>query len=447
MAQRLLMGRDIMLRNLCLIAIFSFSTAFAVACGDSEQQPDKQPNQNPPPPALTYCDGYVRGCERQVECGVVVYNHAATKEECLAQTGCALVATATLSAQGIELDKSKIDLCKTKIDTLSCEELSEFRGGAPRGLDTCASFTRGTLDEGEACSSLGFEACKDGMTCDFGDATCPGACKAIPVACTQTSCEAGEYCSYQSGECVALALEGELCEPNMINDLTRKSCANDLHCFAEFEQDARCTVRVPLGDACDVSLDVELCAVGSYCSPESETPTCVARVGVGETCNFVGMCNEDLYCDFASNTCAVQKKAGETCNDSAGACELGYKCDETCKLPGDIIEVVEPKTIAREGEECGVGIVCGLGTICAITGENEAKCAAARAPGEECEAAIDAFACAKGLCNFNTNECPEILEVGDTCAPDGLYTGCPLALCLNGKCAAADELVCEGISG
>jgi hypothetical protein len=428
------------LRN--LVRLFSFSTVFACG-GEPEQTNNNQPPPPPPPPAAEYCDGYERGCERQVECGVVVYNHASTKEECLAQTGCALVDTATLAAQGIELDPTKITQCKTKIDVLSCEALAEFRGGTPRGLESCGTFTRGTIDEGEACSSLGFEACVDGTTCDFGAGQCPGICKRIHTACTQDGCAENEYCSYTTGECTAQGLEGASCEPNYVNDQTRRSCAGGLHCLSVMDQGATCTARIPLGEACDQSIDVELCAEGSYCDPTTATPTCVARLEKDVTCGFIGQCREDLYCDFGTNLCSEQKELGESCNDSAGSCVLGLMCTGgVCKVSGEVEAPVEPKTIAREGEECGVGVVCGLGLVCALDAEQNAFCAPAFGPGAECEAVNDAFSCARGLCDFSSNVCPEILEVGDACAPDGLYTGCPFALCIDGRCAAVEEMSC-----
>lgn len=462
MARRLLFSSAVpMIKNSRSTISLLFCIAFAAACSDDKEPANNAPDagsipdsgSNPDsgstpdgggePPALTYCDGYQRGCERQIECGVVVYNHASSVADCLSQTACAQVATATLAAHGVELDAAKIADCKAKIDDLSCEELSRFRGGAPEGLESCAVFTRGTADEGEACSALGFEACKDGLSCDFGAGQCPGACTRIPVPCTQDGCEAGEYCSYLSGECVAQRGEGAICEPNAIGDLARRSCQTGLHCFAEIDQDPKCVARIPLGESCDVTIDVELCAEGSYCDPDSAK--CVARNSENGSCNFVGMCREDLYCDFSSNLCRPQGRAGEACNDSAGSCALGLACDQVCKPAGEVKAPVDPVTIARSGEPCGVGIVCGLGLVCALDAENNAICAAAFAPGAACESAYDAFSCERGLCNFTTDTCPQVLNVGEACAPDGLYTGCPLALCINGKCASAAELSCEAI--
>jgi hypothetical protein len=432
--------------RLCSIGILVCATA--LACGDDDptpQNPNPPPNP-PPPPPLTFCDGFKSACEKQIECGVVVVNHASTVESCLAQTGCASVSTSTLTALGVELDMTKIDACATKLDELSCGQVANFRSGTPQGFESCAIFTSGTKAEGEACSSIVLESCEAGLTCSFANQQCPGTCEPIRESCRQDSCTSDQYCSYATGECVARGGDGAACEPNEIGDLLRRSCQDDFHCVAEMEQTPRCTRRIAAGESCDPSVDVELCVQGYFCDFTQPQPVCAARAIEDETCGFTSQCREDLYCNFDSNTCRPQGQFGDPCTDDAGSCGLGLACDETCKRPEDIRRALETLTIAGANEVCGNLIVCGLGLACTLDQEQNAFCTPALAAGTACDATIDPFACADALCDFATNICPEPLTVGETCTADGVYTGCPFATCLDGRCAALGELVCQTIS-
>ncbi|MCK6545956.1 hypothetical protein L6R52_08810 [Myxococcota bacterium] len=430
--------------------------ALLAACGGD--QPTKDPNQNPPeepPPERTYCEVTELGCKRQIECGAVVFNHETTEADCVAATRCGDFTKDQLTELGVALDEDAVDACLGAIEALSCAEIASLRNGFGAALAVCNTLTVGTRAEGESCGGLVFDDCAPGYECRFTD-TCPGTCVAEVEKCTQDGCAADEYCSYATEQCVEKAALGETCELNLINDVTRRTCVEGTYCGAAENQAPTCLAVIAAGQSCAECLDPDCCETGYYCAPDGEAPqTCVARSAEGESCNFFASCAEGLFCDFTAGSCAQPGALGDACNDSAGACALGLVCDAaTSRCAREGLPVVEPVDVLPEGSACARGDVCAIGTTCVdangkplLDPEGTGTCERTLGqPGDTCEPSFDAFACAKGLCDFNTNKCPELRTVGEACPVDGLDTSCPLGLCLSGVCAGPDDLSCVASS-
>lgn len=426
-------------------------TLIAAACGSDH--PTKNPNQNPPeepPPERTYCEVATLGCKRQLECGAVVYNHETTEADCVAETRCADFTKEQLSALGVSLDTTALDTCLDAVEALSCAEVASLRKGFGPALASCNQVTKGSRAEGESCGGLVFDDCAPGLECQFTD-TCPGTCTPKLEKCTQDGCAADEYCSYATEHCEKRASEGEACELNLIRDPARRSCVEGTYCGAAEEQPATCLATVAEGASCAECLDPECCEAGSYCAPDGDAPlTCVARGAEGASCNFFVGCSEGLFCDFSAATCRQPGGEGDTCNDSSGACALGFVCDATRRCAREGAPVNESVEVLADGTACARGDVCALGTTCVdatgkplVDPDGTGTCATTLGqPGDTCEPSFDAFACERGVCDFGTGKCPTLRATGDACPVDGLDTACPLGLCLSGVCAGPDDLTC-----
>ena len=431
----------------------------AQACAGED--PAQTPNPPPPAPARSYCEVSKLGCERQLECGAVVYNHHRDVDDCLESTGCAAFTDAQLDELGVQLDAAAVDACLAAIEALSCEHVAALRHGFGAGLEACRTLTKGSIAEGGDCRGVVFDDCAPGAECVIGD-MCPGTCTATVAKCDQTSCGTGEYCSYATERCVPMATIGEPCEGNLPFDYYRRSCTAGSYC-ALHQDDViwTCEPVIARGGSCATCLDPECCEAGTYCStPDSDPATvCVDRLEAGGACNFAAQCDEGLYCDFSTGTCKAPGPLGAVCTDSTGACAVGLRCaieaDGVGRCARPEAPVAEPAPLLEEGEACDRASICPLGMACVdpsgelvIGPDATGVCAPTLGqPGDACEPSFDAFACAEGLCNFATGQCPIRLQVGDACELSGIDSACPFGLCLQGKCAAASDLVCEGVLG
>ncbi len=430
----------------------------AVACSGADSPEDLEPVDREPPVERAYCEAMKAGCERQIACGAVVFNHADTVAECVELTGCAAFTKAQLTDLGVTLDTARLDACVDAMESLDCEEVGALRFGFGPSLDVCDRLAKGSLEEGAECNGLVFDDCGAGLECTY-DLSCPGTCTPAFEKCTQGSCGAGSYCSYELERCVPLGAVGAACEPNLVGDDHRKSCADGSYCaYIEDPGAWACAETIALGASCEACFDPACCETGAYCDYAGDSPVCAPRVEAEESCFFTAMCSEGLFCDFDTNACATPGGEGAACNGSSGGCLLGLECateGDAMICRATVAQNPTRRPILAAGADCDSGSVCGLGYGC-VDGEGAplldplatGKCEATLGlPGSACDATIDAFACAEGVCNFATGMCPARLDVGEACEFEGLDTSCPYGLCFDGKCAAAGELVCESVFG
>ncbi|MEQ8274376.1 MAG: hypothetical protein RMA76_44760 [Deltaproteobacteria bacterium] len=435
--------------------LFTVTLFVAAACSGADS-PDPTPVE---PVERTFCEAMTAGCKVQISCGAVVYNHATTVEACVEQTGCAAFTKPLLTDLGVALDVRRLDACIDVFEGLECDQVAALRFGFNDTLAMCDHLAKGTAEEGAECSGLVFDDCGEDLECTY-DLACPGTCRPRAESCTQGSCGAGQYCSYAQERCVPLGAIGEACEQNFPGDDHRVSCAVGSFCAYQETGDSLCAETIAKGSSCEACSDPSCCERGSYCEygDGSAAPVCVDRAARGEGCFFAAMCNEGLFCDFDTNTCATPAGEGGACNGSSGGCQLGLVCADTiegglCSKPD--FAAPERAELLDAGDACDASSVCAIGLTCVdangdllsdffATGTCERALAVA---GTTCSSSIDAHACAEGLCDFATETCPSRKVVGEVCANEGLDTGCPFGLCLGGKCAAADELVCDNIFG
>lgn len=190
---------------------------------------------------------------------------------------------------------------------------------------TCDNIFKGKLAPGEACVSDVECAAAAGES-----ATCDDVFSDSPRCVVEWRAEAGEDCywtcteesngstSCSGGGGDVPARQGQC----FTND--GLSCAN-----------GTCEATPELGDPCTLG---EQCT-GGYCS--SETETCTAPVGEGETCVSDDWCEAGLYCDAQS--CAPLSPDGAACTVSQ-ECASGF-CEE-----GSCVE--------DQSDDLGLGIIC-----------------------------------------------------------------------------------------
>lgn len=432
-----------------LLLVLSFPIA-VLACSSGEKSPN-------PPPATPrdYCDAFRVGCERQVECGVVVYNHLADVSSCVTETRCSELTAEVTTALGVRVDDAKVKSCIDKLRVASCSQVAALRFGFGAFFQECTNVTEGTKPLGEPCQSLAFDDCAAGLACDFS-AGCPGTCKEEGQPCVQGHCGDGEYCSYLSERCEPLVGPGGSCEPNEVGDLHRQSCQRGLYC----ENDPNgwvCQPTIAPGQPCESCGDPACCTDGYYC-PTGPGSVCEPRAGEGQPCSTGSVCSAGLYCDFEAGECRPRGQAGEACNASEGSCQLGLECSVVgegtgvCQSP--LAEPPSEVQVLGEGDTCRGAQACPLGMACVgpdgkPLSDPNASAGTCRPslgqPGDACEPILDPHACERGVCDFSTKLCPELLELGSPCEPDGLNAACPHALCLKGRCAGPGDLVCGSL--
>jgi hypothetical protein len=171
---------------------------------------------------------------------------------------------------------------------------------------------------GDACDASGL--CPSGLTCNTNTRKCQapvqvgGACSTEAVCDTFLGCDDGGTGS-GSGTCKALpATLGAACDPNLGCDVLR-----GFLCYPPANTCGAIAFAGP-GEPCGAvsATSYALCKSSAICNNGSNpSGTCVASVGVGETCDvaFGPTCTPGLTCvtDGSSNTGACQRFDPASC--------------------------------------------------------------------------------------------------------------------------------------
>ncbi|MFY0539112.1 hypothetical protein [Nannocystis pusilla] len=403
--------------------------------GDTEHSVD---------PVDLACDLMHEACERQVACGhAIVNNNPGGVDACLAEQRCETVGE-LLDLPNVELDPDAVAACIAALEAASCGEL------VARGLEIdpgCSQYLAGTLGEGEACRGGTVSDCAPGLSCVSEDGACPGTCVAQPAPCSEGSCGADAFCTFD-GTCEPRAALGEACDEAKIefDNLSDRACAAGSHC-----EDSVCVADLGVGAPCG-GLDVHACGDGACVCADLDNChdpaafACGPAPGAGEPCSTAFDCTEGLYCDFdAGGRCAARGGPGEACNDSFGACLHSLACvDGTCL---DEQESVSDVPLLAESESCLGGGSCPLGTACTCDDADclDKHCAPAPGLGESCAAQdLDGHACSEGLCDIlASHTCVLPGAAGEACPVDGLTFACASLVCIAGHCASAEQTLCQ----
>ena len=395
-------------------------------------------------PVDLVCELMREACERQVACGhAVLNNNPGGVDACLAEQRCES-AGELLDLPDVELDPDAVAACIAALEAASCGEL------VAQGLDidaACSQYLVGTLGEGESCHGGTISDCAPGLSCVFEGNTCPGTCTAPPAPCSEGSCGADAFCG-ADGTCQSRAALGEACDETQIgfDNLSDRACVAGTHC-----EDFVCVADLDAGAACG-GLDVHACGDGACmcadpddCDEDADF-TCGPVRLAGEACSTAFDCAEGLYCDFyAGSRCVERGAAGAACNDSFGACQHPLVCvDGAC---GDEQPSVAEVPLLAEGESCFEGGSCPLGTTCTCEDADctEKLCLQAPGLGEPCQTQdFQPFACSEGLCDIVASfTCVLPGAAGEPCPADGVTLACASLVCLDGKCASAEQTRCE----
>lgn len=197
------------------------------------------------------------------------------------------------------------------------------------------------------------------------------------------------------------------CNPKAGNLPDGAACGADSQCASTYcersvGQCGTCVRRMPLGKACDTSLD---CDFGLVCLAQaSGGRTCVATtiVGAGQSCGMGKDCQPGLICsNSATPKCMTPLMVGATCDPANSACDgtQGSICDPQSKKCINI-------QYAAVGQPCEEG--AALPTTCMASAQcsnqgSSSICVAPAADGKSCNptASIGCMSpatCQNGVC-------------------------------------------------
>ncbi|HSS00982.1 MAG TPA: hypothetical protein VLM79_28190 [Kofleriaceae bacterium] len=179
---------------------------------------------------------------------------------------------------------------------------------------------------------------------------------------------------------------------------------------------------------CDVPACEDACCTG-VCIGDEPLP----RAQLDEPCDFA-VCDDGLFCDEGSGTCAALKSQGGFCV-SISECRVGLYCNQSGECAGNLPALGQPCTgpCREEGTQCSV---------------SSRTCVAVALVGQPCQMSSD---CSPFYSCDSTKRCVAGIALGDPCT---MSTRCADfgAFCdiapgdLVGVCAMtkADDEQCQG---
>lgn len=287
-------------------------------------------------------------CEQQVAC-----NTFPDVDTCIAATDIADTNVEEIQADidsgAVRYDADLFDDCLGAVeDFFNCR--LQLSGAALDELARkCTDYLVGTVAEGDACSED--LQCAGDAECEVPacpDECCVGTCVADPpepVAqigedCTNNDCVGGAFCDRTgtSPVCADRLAVGQACA----------ACVDGALCDFNFTtQSGNCIALAEQGDSCDPSTNLGIACVrtDNFCDPADSV--CRVRLDVGETCSP----NDDNCRSFAicqTDSCVQRPAAGEDCvvggevdclgslECVAGTCQLETDIDAYCTLEADV---------------------------------------------------------------------------------------------------------------
>ncbi len=196
------------------------------------------------------------------------------------------------------------------------------------------------------------------------------------------------------------------------------------------------------------------CVGDLFCKIEAACPgTCSSRGGNGADCEDDDHCQDGMFCDEGTSTCASPVVQGASCGGSSGdECAPGLMCageDEdggtpgTCSTPAEVF-------VGEVGDSCDLmeGLWCQLGAYCAIVDfvapdTLVSECVAAADSGGSCHPAAPDMCPAGEYCDVPDQSldgsCQPLPQAGEACG--GSWSKqCELYhRCVNDLCYALEE--------
>jgi len=290
-------------------------------------------------------------------------------------------------------------------EVTAAQACADFANANCQKLQTCAPpLLKTDFGDMGTCATRFALKCPPGATA-IGSTWTPGALEGCARAFEAQTCE--EYLNgYLSGEAPpACALTG--------STPIGSPCAVDAQCASGFCEDVAanacgvCATRSPVAGACASPADCEqkgLTCVGGSCVPLAV---------FGAECDESHPCQPLLYCS-PSGMCVARLGVGGTCNPNVNedACDLIVSL--TCNLDSACVEA----TIAPIGAACGRSAT-GSVTVCEASGT-------CLTPGGSTQGTCQAAAAEGAACNPTT---------GPNCMPP--------AACLSQVCTILDPTTCH----
>jgi glyoxylase-like metal-dependent hydrolase (beta-lactamase superfamily II) len=215
------------------------------------------------------------------------------------------------------------------------------------------------------------------------------------------NCSTTEYCSPNSGKCLSRRALGEYC--NVV-----QLCRENLIC-----SNYKCeSLEKPL-QPCD-------CSTTEYCSPNSGE--CLSRHTLGEYCNVVQLCRENLIC--SNYKCESLEKplqpcdcsTTEYCSPNSGECLSRHTLGEYC----NIVQLCRENLICSNYKCVSLEKPCANCSTTEYCSPNSGKCLSRRALGEYCnvvQVCRENLICSNRKCVSYSNEKPlqDYLAIPDRC--------------------------------
>lgn len=415
--------------------------AFVAACGGGDGE---QGGEGAGELALTpenYCVGFFEAfCERQIACNVALVNQATSIDSCVveAQRLCEPELSTwlgSLNAARTRFVEESLTQCRAELGEARCKTLAA--GFVP---ESCGDVFVGDVGQGEDCFTD--VECEAGLICASAG-RCPGRCEvpnALPTGfdCSIGGCPDGEFCD--GAVCAPTLAEGAPC-PN-----DDAACEGELYCGKVADDpELLCRAPLPQGEACFFRSN---CQSGLSCQlvgTEANERTCEPARADGASCFDREECAAGLVCERNAGRCVVPRQEQETCFDAFDCADGLYCWFEFNPEDGVGACREDSKVGIGEGQPCNPLVDrCRLGLFCEETDViGVGECVGLPALGEACAD----FArnlneeCRNGACVF-VDGAPLCIEKGDAGAPCGSGDECLSTSCVEGACAAFDEVFC-----
>ena len=239
---------------------------------------------------------------------------------------------------------TRTDSCMAALDAPSSGSTPSTKEGCAKDTpgESCVDFIdqtdtgacvtpAGSLDDGAACGTSA--QCTSAWCAVASTAVC-GTCTAPPKAgdsCAASGfCPSGLTCNTNTHLCQAPVQVGGACSTDAV-------CDTFLGCDDGGTGSGNGTCKAlpaTLGAACDPNLGCDVLR-GFLCYPPANTCGLIAFAGSGEPCGVVtdtsyALCKSDAVCNNGSNpsgTCVAPVGVGETCDIAFGpTCTVGLTC-------------------------------------------------------------------------------------------------------------------------
>ncbi len=420
---------------LCLLVLFT------AACSDDGGKRDEAPKELG---IADYCAVFHAAlCEQQVSCNVELVNQATSIDQCVADAGVLceprlLTWIDSVEAGSATFEVEQLATCRDDIAALGCKDLAA--GVRPR---SCRQIFLGDTPRREDCFT---DVECDGNDICANNGRCPGQCAAPledPDAfdCGIAGCPVDQWCT--GSGCEPQKNQNEPCAGD------DEQCLDGLFCGKSTDDGTlRCRTLRGIGEPCELRTN---CGDGLSCHYENvelRERYCRAERGTREDCIDSNECARGLICNQADNKCAAPRQDQESCYDP-NDCAEGLYCWEEFD-PDPLLGVCreEFKVGIAAGEPCNPAIDrCRLGLYCEITDiavPQVGECSVLPTLDQNC---ADFSRNLNEQCREGS--CIELEDGQFICRPKGdagtacvVKDECLSTVCLDGRCAAFDEVYC-----